>query len=96
MFRVLQHVLGTRGLELVGVQLSVGKQHGVRRVLVVMRECVEAFCEVESEHHQGDRAHHLLLERQLVELGGLFEALLREQVVLVLIELLLYLATEHI
>ena len=96
MLRVLQHVLGTGRLELVGMQLSVGQQHGVRRVLVVMRECVEALREVEAKHNEGDRAHHLLLEGKLVQLRGLLQALLRKQVVLVLVELLLDLATKHI
>lgn len=62
---------------------------------MVMGERVESLCEVEAEHYECDRPHHLLLERNLLKLSGLFPTFLREQVVLVLIELFLYLSTKH-
>ena len=62
---------------------------------MVMGERVETLCEVEAEHNESDRTHHLLLERNLLELSGLFPTFLREEVVLVLVELLLNLSTKH-
>ena len=84
-----------RGLELVWVKLAVSKQHRLSIVLVEMGEGAEALCEVEPEDHQAKCAHKLLLERKLLKLGGLLEALLREQVVLILVELLLYVSSKH-
>ena len=45
---------------------AVGKEHRVRAVLVIMRECAVSLGDVEAENTKGDRADQLLLEGALL------------------------------
>jgi hypothetical protein len=94
-FVVLLVLVGLSGLFLHRVKFAIGQEHGLASVLVVMGESVESLSEVESDHHHGHRANHVLLEGELSQLGGLEGTLSGEQVVLVLVELLLHFASKH-
>ena len=95
MFVVLLVLVSLFGLFLHGVQFTIGQEHGLASVLVVMGECVESLSEVESDNHHGQCANQLLLEGELGQLGSLEGTLPCEQVVLVFVELLLHFASKH-
>ena len=78
------------------MQLAVGESKRMGRVLVEMRESVVPLGNVESEDAKADSANDLLLERTLLLVGDRVATLACQQIVLVLVELSLHLATEHI
>lgn len=78
-----------------GVQFTVRQEHWLSGVLVVMGESVVSLRKVEPEYHHSECSDQVLLEWKLGQLGCLHGSLSSEQVVLVLVELLLDLASKH-
>ena len=79
-----------------GMKLAISQGHFVRVIFMVMGECAVTLGDVEAEHGKSNSTRNLLHEGSLLLMGDLSSTLSCEQVVLVLVELLLDLSTEHI
>ena len=66
MLVVWHHISCGCGLPLERMGFAVGKEHRLRAVLVIMRECTVSLGDVEAENTKGDRADQLLLEGALL------------------------------
>jgi hypothetical protein len=77
------------------VQLTIGKQHWLAFILVVMGHRVVPLSVVETEHHKRHCADQMFLKGHFLQLGGLQHAFSRKKIVLVVVELLFDFASEH-
>ena len=96
MFLVSHHSSGTLWLILERMELATVHKHWLALVLGVMWHRVVSLRIVEPDDEEREGADHMLLEWHLGHVRLLEYTLLGEDVILVLVEVLLDVAAEHI